>query len=53
MVRYEAPLLFGAGAPAVAAPPGADSEAPVRALDPTTEERADLGPDLRRAFLLR
>ncbi len=53
VVRYEAPLLYGAGAPAVAVPPGADSEAPVCALDPTTEERADLGPDLRRAFLLR
>jgi riboflavin biosynthesis pyrimidine reductase len=49
IVRYEAPILLG-GARAACA--GAGATDPGHAPRLILEERRDLGPDLRRAFLL-
>ena len=50
VVRYEAPLLLGGSHGAIL---GAGCEHPERGLRLEQEERAQLGPDLRRAFLVR
>jgi diaminohydroxyphosphoribosylaminopyrimidine deaminase / 5-amino-6-(5-phosphoribosylamino)uracil reductase len=49
VVRYEAPILLGGSRAACAAPSFAS---PAAAASLFAEERADLGADLRRAFLL-
>jgi diaminohydroxyphosphoribosylaminopyrimidine deaminase/5-amino-6-(5-phosphoribosylamino)uracil reductase len=49
VVRYEAPCLFGGG---LCSLEGEGVEDPAQAWRLTAEERLDLGPDLRRAFLL-
>ena len=49
VVRYEAPLLLGGGHGACAGEGAASPSAGWRLVD---EERADLAPDLRRAFLV-
>jgi diaminohydroxyphosphoribosylaminopyrimidine deaminase / 5-amino-6-(5-phosphoribosylamino)uracil reductase len=49
VVRYEAPILLGGSLAACAAPSFASPAAAPRL---SAEERADLGADLRRAFLL-
>jgi diaminohydroxyphosphoribosylaminopyrimidine deaminase/5-amino-6-(5-phosphoribosylamino)uracil reductase len=49
VVRYEAPSLFGGGLGSLE---GDGVEEPMQAWRLTAEERLDLGPDLRRAFLL-
>ena len=49
LVRYEAPLLLGGPR---AAFPGTGFASPQHGARLVAEERADLGPDLRRAFLV-